>query len=60
MGFRRPNLARCASTLVVAEHNNVTLSPNSLSAVTAAAEIKGDVTLLILGHEAQDVAQQVR
>lgn len=61
LGLRRsPEFARCASTLVVAEHNNATLSPSSLSAVTAAAELKGDITMLVLGHEAHDVAQQVR
>ena len=57
---RGREFARCASTLVVAEHNNATLSPSSLSAVTAAAELKGDITMLVLGHEAHDVAQQVR
>lgn len=51
--------SRCASTLVIAEHDNVKLSPSSLSAVTAAAELNGDVTLLVLGHEAHNVAQQV-
>lgn len=52
--------SRHASTLVVAEHDNVMLSPSSLSAVTAAAELNGEVTVLVLGHEAHDVAQQVR
>lgn len=52
-------LLRTASTLVIAEHDNTSLSPSSLSAVTAAGKLKGDITLLILGHEAQDVAKQV-
>lgn len=63
----RDSLARCqqaisrhASTLVVAEHDNATLSPSSLSAVTAAGELKGDITLLVLGHGAQAVVEQVR
>lgn len=61
LGLRRSrDFGRWASTLVVAEHNNVTLSPSSLSAVTAAVELKGDVTLLVLGHESHEVAQQVR
>lgn len=61
LGLHRTRaFARSASTLVVAEHNNVTLSPSSLSAVTAATELKGDITVLVLGHEAHDVAQQVR
>lgn len=50
---------RHASTLVIAEHDNVTLSPSSLCAVTAAGELKGDITMLILGHNISDVAQQV-
>lgn len=50
---------RRASTLVIAEHDNMTLSPSSLSAVTAAGELKGDVTLLIVGHESHSVVQQV-
>lgn len=62
LGLRRSrNVAsRCVSTLVIAEHDNKVLNPSSLSAVTAAAELNGDVTLLILGYEAHDVAQQVR
>lgn len=62
LGLRRSGslASRCASTLVVAEHDNVVLNPSSLSAVTAAAQLNGDVTLLVLGHEAHDVAQQVR
>lgn len=65
-GTARGVLGRCqlsifrhASTLVVAEHDNVNLSPSSLSAVTAAGELKGGVTFLVLGHEAQAVAEQV-
>lgn len=52
-------VSRRASALVIAEHDNVTLSPSSLSAVTAAGELNGDVTMLVLGYEAHDVAQQV-
>lgn len=60
--IRRRLRATCcldASTLVVAEHNNVALSPSSLSAVTAAGEIKGDVTVLVVGYQAKSVAEQV-
>lgn len=52
-------VSRQASTLVIAEHDNVALSPSSLSTVTAAGELKGDVNMLVLGHEAHDVARQV-
>lgn len=44
---------------MVAEHDNSSLSPASLSAVTAAGELKGDVTLLVIGHQAEPVAEQV-
>ena len=50
---------RHASTLVVAEHDNTNLSSSTLSAVSAAGMIKGDVTVLVLGHKADGVAQQV-
>lgn len=55
----RLSVDRHATTLVVAEHDNVSLSPSSLSAVTAARELKGDVTLLVMGYESQAVAEQV-
>lgn len=50
---------RNASTLIVAEHDNSTLSPSSLSAVTAAQELKREVTLLVIGHKIQGVVEQV-
>lgn len=60
LSYRRQLEAfRRASTLVIAEHDNVTLSPSSLSAVTAAGELKGDVTLLVVGHESHAVVEQV-
>jgi hypothetical protein len=40
--------ARPASTLVVAEHNNKVLNPGTLSAVTAASQIGGEVRILRL------------
>eukprot|EP01104_Vermistella_antarctica_P018950 TRINITY_DN7211_c0_g1_i1.p1 TRINITY_DN7211_c0_g1~~TRINITY_DN7211_c0_g1_i1.p1 ORF type:complete len:347 (-),score=96.93 TRINITY_DN7211_c0_g1_i1:120-1160(-) len=40
---------RCASSLVVAEHNGGVLNPATLSAVTAAGKVGGDVTVLVAG-----------
>ena len=47
---------RCATTLVVAEHDNVSLSPSSLSTIEAAKQIGGDVAVLIMGHKVNEVA----
>lgn len=42
-------IQRFQSTLVVAEHNNDTLTPITLSAVTAASKLGGDVSCLVAG-----------
>jgi len=44
------------SVLVVAEHDNSTLKPATLSTIAAAAEL-GEVTLLVTGHNCQSVAE---
>jgi electron transfer flavoprotein alpha subunit len=41
----------------VAEHDNVNLSPSSLSTITAAKAIGGDITVLIMGHKVEEVAK---
>lgn len=43
--------------LVYAEHNNKELKPATLSAVSAAQQIGGDVHVLVAGFEANEVAQ---
>ncbi|KAJ0391847.1 hypothetical protein P43SY_006044 [Pythium insidiosum] len=48
---------RSFSTLVIAEHNQKEVTGSTLSAVTAASKIGGDVTLLVLGSQADAVAQ---
>lgn len=58
--LRRLASSRKASTLVIAEHDNTTLSPSSLSAVVAAGMLNGNVDVLVLGHNAHGVAKQVR
>lgn len=42
-------IQRFQSTLVVAEHNNDTLTPITLSAITAASKLGGEVSCLIAG-----------
>lgn len=51
-------MARFQSTLVVAEHNNETLTPVTLNTITAASQI-GDVTCLVAGSQCSKVAEQV-
>ncbi|MEO1249391.1 MAG: FAD-binding protein [Pseudomonadota bacterium] len=46
------------ANLVVAEHDNQSLSPASLNAVAAAAQIGGPIHLLVAGKGCADVAQQ--
>merc|ERR1719219_1123290 len=52
-------LARLQSTLVVAEHNNAKLNPATLSAVTAAKALGGDISCLVVGSSCGDVAKEV-
>jgi len=52
-------LSRLQSTLVVAEHNNATLNPATLSAVTAAKALGGDISCLVVGSSCGDVAKEV-
>lgn len=46
------------SILVYAEHDNKELKKATLSAVTAASKIGGDITVLVAGNGCQDVTQQ--
>ncbi|WP_416896204.1 MAG: electron transfer flavoprotein subunit alpha/FixB family protein [Minwuia sp.] len=45
------------SILVVAEHDNSELNPATLSAITAANAMGGDVAVLVIGHNAGAVAE---
>jgi len=45
------------SILVIAEHNNTELNASTLHTVTAASQIGGDITVLVAGHNAGDVAK---
>lgn len=44
-------LHRLQSTLVIAEHNNNTLTPITRNAITAAKAIGGDVSVLVAGKK---------
>lgn len=46
------------ATLLIAEHNSETLAPATLSALSAAKQLGGDVTILVAGVNAQSVADQ--
>eukprot|EP00277_Geminigera_cryophila_P042826 CAMPEP_0173074160 /NCGR_PEP_ID=MMETSP1102-20130122/10843_1 /TAXON_ID=49646 /ORGANISM="Geminigera sp., Strain Caron Lab Isolate" /LENGTH=219 /DNA_ID=CAMNT_0013943159 /DNA_START=30 /DNA_END=689 /DNA_ORIENTATION=+ len=50
--------ARFASTLILAEHNNVVLNSATLSAVMAASKIGGDIDMLVGGASCGAVAEQ--
>jgi electron transfer flavoprotein alpha subunit len=45
------------SILVIAEHDNAELKPATLNTVTAAAQIGGDVHILVAGHNCAAVAE---
>ena len=44
------------TSLVIAEHDNISLKPSTLNTVTAAAQCGGDVHVLIAGHNAGGAA----
>jgi electron transfer flavoprotein alpha subunit len=48
------------SILVVAEHDNSTLSPGTLNTLTAASQIGGDVHLLVAGFDATSVVSAAK
>lgn len=43
--------------LVIAEHNHHTLKASTFNTLTAAQQVGGDIHLLIIGHNCQDVAK---
>jgi electron transfer flavoprotein alpha subunit len=44
--------------LVIAEHDNHSIKPATRNAVTAAAKLGADITVLVAGKDCQDAAQQ--
>lgn len=47
------------SILVIAEHDNARLNAATLKTLTAATQIGGDVTVLVVGYQCQAVADEV-
>ncbi len=45
------------TALVIAEHDNAQLRPATLNALTAAAQMGGDVHVMVAGHQASGAAQ---
>lgn len=45
------------ATLLIAEHNGTELTSATLSALTAARQLGGDITLLVTGHQVDKVAE---
>jgi electron transfer flavoprotein alpha subunit len=45
------------TTLVIAEHDNTDLKPATLNAVTAAAQLGGEIDILVAGHDCAAVAE---
>lgn len=55
--LRSPRL-RLLSTLTIVEHASGTITPGSLSAITAANALGGDVTALVAGQNLGDIASK--
>jgi electron transfer flavoprotein alpha subunit len=57
----RTNISsRYASSLVLADHNNKELNENTLSAVTAAAQLGGEIHVLVAGKDCDAVTQSAK
>ncbi|XP_069812433.1 electron transfer flavoprotein subunit alpha, mitochondrial [Dendropsophus ebraccatus] len=52
-------LRRLLSTLVIAEHDTQQVTPITLSAISAAKKLGGDVSCLVVGTECAKVAEQL-
>ncbi|XP_068722840.1 electron transfer flavoprotein subunit alpha, mitochondrial-like [Montipora capricornis] len=50
---------RNASTLVIAEHDDKTLGPITLSAITAASKLGGDISALVAGSSCGKVVEEL-
>ena len=47
------------SALLIAEHNNKELKPFTLNAITAASQIDEDLHVIVIGHNADEVAKSI-
>ncbi|KAJ1181812.1 hypothetical protein NDU88_007011, partial [Pleurodeles waltl] len=52
-------LQRFQSTLIIAEHNNDTLTPITLNAITAAKQLGGEVSCLVAGTNCSKVTEEL-
>lgn len=52
------HIHRYFTTLVLAEHNNIKLSPTVYSAINAADYFNDDITILLAGHNCSTVAEE--
>ncbi|XP_045481244.1 electron transfer flavoprotein subunit alpha, mitochondrial [Harmonia axyridis] len=50
---------RLQSTLVIAEHDNKSLSPITQSAITAAKKLGGDITVLVAGEQCKPAVEAI-
>lgn len=53
------NHARNASTLVVAEHNNESLTPITLNTITAAKQLGGEISCLVAGSKCAPAVEEL-
>ncbi len=54
-----PRLYRNASSLVLTEHNGESVNPITYSAISAAKQLGGDITVLVCGTDCSKVAGEV-
>ena len=57
--MRNLNSNRNASTLVIAEHDNKAVGPITLSAITAAKTLGGDISALVAGTSCGTVSHNI-
>lgn len=52
------HIHRCFTTLILAEHNNIKLSPTVYNAINAADYFNDDITVLVAGHNCSSAAKE--
>ena len=59
LGFFFIKFRRFQSTLVIAEHNNETLTAVTQNTITAARKLGGDITVLVAGTKCGPVSKLI-
>jgi len=54
---RKATSTRCASSLVVAEHDGKAVTPGTYATITAASQLGGDVHVLVMGSQCGEAAK---